>query len=107
MKIDKEKVQEWFHDKWEDFAYWWRWNHDWFLVVVGIIIFGISLAIFVCHVEAELDREYDYEIRYGQKGYLRCNEEDITREGSTLIIKLGDRTYVLTTYTLEDNRHIK
>lgn len=107
MKIDKEKVQEWFHDRWEDFTYWWYWNHEWFLVVVGFIIFGVSLAIFVCHVESELDREYDYEIRYGQKGYLRCNEEDITREGSTLIIKLGDKTYVLTTYTLEDNRHIK
>lgn len=107
MKIDKEKVQEWFHDKWEDFTYWWKWNYDWFLVVVGVITFGVLLAIFVCHVEAELDREYDYKIRYGKDGYLRCNEEDITREGSTLIIKQGDRTYVLTTYTLEDNRHIK
>lgn len=107
MKIDKEKVKEWFHDTWEDLTYWWKWNYDWFLVVVGVITFGVLLAIFVCHVEAELDREYDYKIRYGKDGYLRCNEEDITREGSTLIIKQGDRTYVLTTYTLEDNRHIK
>ena len=107
MKIDKEKVKEWFHDKWEDFTYWWKWNHDWFLVVVGLITFGVLVAIFAFYSEAELDREYDYEIRYGQKGHLRCNEEDITREGSTLIIKQGDRTYVLTTYTLEDNRHIK
>lgn len=107
MKIDKEKVKEWFHDKWEDFTYWWKWNHDWFLVVVGFITFGVLLVIFGCYVEAEGDRMYDYEIRYGQKGYLRCNEKDITREGSTLIIKLGDKTYVLTTYTLEDNRHIK
>ncbi len=107
MKIDKEKVKEWFHDKWEDFTYWWKWNHEWFLFVVGFIIFGISLALFGLYVEAEGDRNYDYEIRYGKDGRLRCNEEDITREGSTLIIKLGDRTYVLTTYTLEDNRHIK
>ena len=107
MKIDKEKVKEWFHDRWEDFAYWWRWNHDWVLVVVGFIIFGISLAMFGLYVEAELDRKYDYEIHYGQKGCLRCNEEDITREGSTLIIKQGETTYVLTNYTLEDNRHIK
>ena len=107
MKIDEEKVKEWIHDRWEDFTYWWRWNHDWFLVVVGFITFGVLLAIFVCHVESELDREYDYEIRYGKDGYLRCNEEDITREGSTLIIKQGDKTYVLTNYILEDNRHIK
>lgn len=73
----------------------------------GFIVFGISLATFVCHVEAELDKEYDYEIRYEKNGYLRCNEEDITREGSTLIIKRGDKTYVLTHYTIEDNRHIK
>lgn len=107
MKIDKEKVKEWFHDRCEDIRTWWYWNHDWFLVVAGFITFGVLLAIFVCHVESELDREYDYEIRYGKDGYLRCNEENITREGSTLIIKQGDRTYVLTTYTLEDNRHIK
>lgn len=107
MKIDKEKVKEWFHDKWEDFTYWWKWNHDWFLVAVGFITFCVSLAIFGCYVEAEGDRNYDYEIRYGKDGHLRCNEEDITREGSTLIIKRGETTYVLTTYTLEDNRHIK
>ena len=107
MKIDKEKVKEWFHEKWEDFTYWWKWNYDWFLVVAGLMIFGILVVIFASYAEAELDREYDYEIRYGQKGHLRCNEEDITREGSTLIIKQGDRTYVLTNYSLEDNRHIK
>lgn len=107
MKIDKEKVKEWFHDRCEDIRSWWYWNHDWFLVVVGFITFGILFAMLVCYVEAEEDRKYDYEIRYGKDGYLRCNEEDITREGSTLIIKRGDRTYVLTTYTLEDNRHIK
>ena len=107
MKIDKEKVQEWIHDRWEDFTYWWKWNYDWFLTLLGFIIFGVLLAIFVCHVEAELDREYDYEIRYEKNGYLRCNEEDITREGHTLIIKRGETTYVLTNYTLEDNRHIK
>ena len=107
MKIDKEKVKERIHDKWEDFTDWWKWNHDWFLTIVGIIIFGILFAMFVSYVEAEADRNYDYEIRYEKNGYLRCNEEDITREGSTLIIKQGDKTYVLTTYTLEDNRHIK
>ena len=107
MKIDKEKVKEWFEDRWEDFTYWWKWNYDWFLAIVGVIIFGILFAMFVCYVEAEADRKYDYEIRYEKDGYLRCNEEDIKREGSTLIIKQGDKTYVLTTYTLEDNRHIK
>lgn len=107
MKIDKEKVKERIHDKLEDFTDWWKWNHDWFLTIVGIIIFGILFATFVSYVEAEADRNYDYEIRYEKNGYLRCNEEDITREGSTLIIKQGDKTYVLTTYTLEDNRHIK
>lgn len=107
MKIDKEKVKEWFHDKWEDFTYWWKWNYDWFLTLVGFITFGILFAMFVCYVEAEEDRKYDYEIRYEKDGYLRCNEEDITREGSTLIIKQGEKTYVLTNYILEDNRHIK
>ena len=107
MKIDKEKVQEWFHDTLEDFTYWWKWNYGWFLTLVGVIIFGISLAMFVSYVEAEGDRIYDYEIHYGINCNLRCNEEDITRDGSTLIIKRGETTYVLTTYTLEDNRHIK
>ena len=107
MKIDKEKVQEWFHDKWEDFTYWWRWNRDWVLVVVGIVIFGVLLAILVSHCENEADRTYDYEIRYGINCRLRCNEDDITRDGSTLIIKQGGKTYVLTEYILEDNRHIK
>ncbi len=107
MKIDKVKVKEWFKGRWEDFTYWWKWNHDWFLVVVGLIIFGVLLVIFVSYVEAEADRTYDYEIRYEKDGYLRCNEEDITREGSTLIIKQGGKTYVLTNYVLEDNRHIK
>lgn len=107
MKIDKEKVQEWFHDKWEDFTYWWKWNHDWVLVALGVIICFVLFAIFISYGEAELDREYDYEIRYEKNGYLRCNEEDITRDGSTLIIKQGDKTYVLTHYILEDNRHIK
>ena len=107
MKIDKEKVQEWYHDRREDIRSWWYWNHDWFLVVAGFITFIALLAIFVSYVEAEGDRMYDYEIRYEKDGYLRCNEEDITREGSTLIIKRGDKTYVLTNYSLEDNRHIK
>lgn len=107
MKIDKEKVKEWIHNRWENFTYWWKWNHDWVLVVVGVIIFSVLIAIFGCYCEYEEDRKYDYEICYGKDCRLRCNEEDITREGSTLIIKLGDRTYVLTTYTLEDNRHIK
>jgi hypothetical protein len=107
MKIDKEKVKEWIHDKWEDFTYWWKWNYDWFLPMMGVIIFGVLVVTFAVYTEAELDKEYDYEIRFGKDGHLRCNEEDITREGSTLIIKLGERTYVLTTYTLEDNRHIK
>ena len=107
MNFDKEKVKEWFHDKWEDFTYWWKWNHDWFLVLVGLITFVVLVAIFAFYAEAELDREYDYEIRYEKDGYLRCNEEDITRDGSTLIIKQGDKTYVLTHYILEDNRHIK
>lgn len=107
MKIDEEKVKEWIHDRWEDIRTWWYWNHEWFLFVVGLIIFGVLFAMFVCYVELELDREYDYEIRYEKNGYLRCNEEDITREGSTLIIKQGDKTYVLTNYILEDNRHLK
>lgn len=107
MKIDKEKIKEWFHDKWEAIRSWWKWNYDWFLTLVGLMTFGILFAMLVCYVEAEEDRKYDYEIRYEKDGYLRCNEKDITREGSTLIIKLGDKTYVLTTYTLEDNRHIK
>ena len=107
MKIDKEKVKEWFEDRWEDFTYWWKWNHDWGLVVVGVIIFSVLLAIIGCYCEYEEDRTYDYEIHYGKDGRLRCNEEDITREGSTLIIKLSDKTYVLTNYILEDNRHIK
>ena len=107
MKIDKEKVKEWFEDRWEDFTYWWKWNHDWVLVVVGVTICFVLFAIFISYGEAQLDREYDYEIRYEKNGYLRCNEEDITRDGSTLIIKLGDKTYVLTNYILEDNRHIK
>ena len=107
MNFDKEKVKEWFHDKWEDFTYGWKWNHDWFLVLVGLITFVVLVAIFAFYAEAELDREYDYEIRYEKDGYLRCNEEDITRDGSTLIIKQGDKTYVLTHYILEDNRHIK
>ena len=77
------------------------------MTLIGFIIFGILFAMFVCYVEAEEDRKYDYEIRYEKNGYLRCNEEDITREGSTLIIKRGDKTYVLTHYTIEDNRHIK
>jgi hypothetical protein len=107
MKMDKEKVKEWFEDRWEDFTYWWKWNHDWVLVVVGFIIFGVLIAMFGCYVELEGDRTYDYEIRYEKNGYLRCNEEDITREGSTLIIKRGETTYVLTNYIIEDNRHIK
>lgn len=107
MKIDKEKVKEWFHDKWEDFAYWWKWNHDWFLVVVGVITAFILFGLFIYYCESELDRQFDYKIRYEKNGYLRCNEKDITRDGSTLIIKQGDTTYVLTTYTIEDNRHIK
>lgn len=107
MKIDKEKVKEWVHDRCEDIRSWWYWNHDWFLVVVGFIVFGVSIAMFGLYVEAEEDRTYDYEIRYEKNGYLRCNEEDITREGSTLIIKRGETTYVLTNYILEDNRHIK
>lgn len=107
MKIDKEKVKEWFKGRWEDFTDWWKWNHDWFLPMMGVIIFGVLFLMFVLYVEAEADRNYDYEIHYGEKGNLRCNEEDITREGSTLIIKQGDTTYVLTNYTLEDNRHIK
>ena len=107
MKIDKEKVKEWFHDRWEDIRTWWYWNHDWVLVVVGVITFCVPIAILGCYCEYESDRAYDYEIRYEKNGYLRCNEEDITREGSTLIIKLGDKTYVLTNYILEDNRHIK
>ena len=107
MKIDKEKVKKWFEGRWEDFTYWWKWNYDWFLTLVGVVIFGILLALFALYVEAEEDRTYDYEISYGINCHLRCNEEDITREGSTLIIKQGDKTYVLTTYILEDNRHIK
>ena len=107
MKIDKEKVKEWIHERWENFTYWWSWNHDWVLVVVGVIIFGILLAIFGCYCEYESDRAYDYEVSYGINCSLRCNEEDITREGSTLIIKQGDKTYVLTNYILEDNRHLK
>ena len=107
MKIDKEKVKKWFEGRWEDFTHWWYWNNDWFLFVIGIIIFGTLLVMLVSYVDAEADRTYDYEIRYGDNGYLRCNEEDITREGSTLIIKRGDKTYVLTTYTLEDNRNNK
>lgn len=107
MKIVKEKVEEWIHDRLEDIRAWWYWNHDWVLVVVGVIICFILFELFVSYVEAELDREYDYEIRYEKNGYLRCNEKDITREGSTLIIKQGDTTYVLTTYILEDNRHVK
>jgi hypothetical protein len=107
MKIDKEKVQEWFHDRWEDIRSWWKWNYDWVLVAVGTIIFAVLLAIFGLYVEAEGDRNYDYEIHYGKDRRLRCNEEDITRDGSTLIIKRGETTYVLTDYTLEDNRHIK
>ena len=107
MKIDKEKVKEWIHDRWENFTYWWKWNYDWVLVAVGTIIFGILLAMFGCYCEYEEDRKYDYEIWYGKDCYLRCNEEDITREGSTLIIKRGDKTYVLTNYTLEDNRTTK
>ena len=93
MKINREKVQEWFHDRWEDFTYWWKWNYDWFLVVVGIITFGVLVATFAFHTEAELDREYDYEIRYGKDGYLRCNEEGITRDGNSLIIKRDNETY--------------
>ena len=77
------------------------------MFVVGLITFGVLFFMFVLYVEAEADRAYDYEIRYGENCNLRCNEEDITREGSTLIIKQGNTTYVLTTYTLEDNRHIK
>lgn len=107
MKIDKEKVKEWIHDKWENFAYWWKWNNDWFLVVIGVITAFILFGMFISYCEYEADRTYDYQIRYEKNGYLRCNEEDITREGSTLIIKRGDTTYVLTTYTIEDNRHIK
>lgn len=107
MKIDKEKIKEWFHDTWEDFTFWWKWNHELFLIVVGLIIFCVLVAMLGLYVEAEGDRTYDYEIHYGKDCHLRCNEEDITREGSTLIIKRGDTTYVLTTYTLEDNRHIK
>lgn len=107
MKIDKEKVKEWFHDTWEDFTYWWKWNHDWFLIVVGFITFVILVTMLALYVEAEGDRTYDYEIHYGKDGSLRCNEEDITREGHTLIIKRGETTYVLTNYRLEDNRHIK
>ena len=105
MKIDKEKVKEWFHDRCEDIRTLWYLNHDWFLVVVGTIIFGILIAIFGCYLNAEEDRKYDYKIRYEKDGYLRCNEEDITREGSTLIIKQGEKTYVLTNYSLKDNRH--
>lgn len=107
MKIDKEKVQEWFHDRCEDIRSWWYWNHDWFLVVVGVITAFILFGLFIYCCESELDRQYDYKIRYEKNGYLRCNEEDITRDGSTLIIKQGDTTYVLTTYTIEDNRHVK
>jgi hypothetical protein len=107
MKIDKEKIKKWFHDKWEAIRSWWKWNYDWVLVAVGTIIFAVLLAIFGCYVESEGDRTYDYEIRYGINCRLRCNEEDITRDGSTLIIKQGERTYVLTDYILEDNRHIK
>lgn len=107
MKIDKEKIKEWIHNRWENFTYWWKWNHDWFLVVVGVIIFSVLIAIFGCYCEYEEDRKYDYEIHYGKGVRLRCNEEDITRDGSTLIIKRDETTYVLTTYTLEDNRHIK
>lgn len=107
MKIDKEKVKEWLHDRCEDIRSWWYWNHEWFLFVVGFTILGISIAMFGIYIEAEEDRTYDYEIHWGQKYHLRCNEEDITRDGSTLIIKRGETTYVLTNYTLEDNRHIK
>ena len=107
MKIDKEKVQEWFHDRWEAILSWWKWNYDWVLVAVGTVIFAVLLAMFGLYVEAEGDRNYDYEICYGINCRLRCNEEDITRDGSTLIIKQGERTYVLTDYILEDNRHIK
>lgn len=107
MKIDKEKVNEWIHDRCEDIRTWWYWNHDWVLVVVGVTICFVLFAIFISYGEAELDRTYDYEIRYEKNGYLRCNEEDITREGSTLIIKQGGKTYVLTNYIIEDNRHIK
>ena len=107
MKIDKETVKEWFHDRWEDFTYWWYWNHEWFLVVVGIITFGVLLVTFALYAEAELDREYDYKIRYGKDGYLRCNEEDITRDGNSLIIKRDNETYVLTNYKIIDNRTIK
>lgn len=107
MKIDKEKVKEWFEERWEAIRKWWKWNYDWVLVAAGTIIFSVLLAMFGCYCEYESDRTYDYEICYGKDCYLRCNEEDITREGSTLIIKLGDRTYVLTNYILEDNRHLK
>ena len=107
MKINKEKIKEWFKTRWENFTYWWKLNYDWVLVAVGTIIFSVLLAIFGCYCEYESDRTYDYEIRYEKDGYLRCNEEDITRDGSTLIIKQGDKTYVLTNYILEDNRHIK
>lgn len=99
------KVKEWIHDRLENFTDWWKWNYDWVLVVVVVIIFCVLLAIFGCYCEYESDRTYDYEVRYGINCGLRCNEEDITREGSTLIIKQGDKTYVLTTYTIEDNRH--
>ena len=107
MKIDKENVKEWIHDRWENFTYWWKWNHDWFLPVMGFVIFIVLIVMLSCYCEYEADRTYDYEICYGKDCYLRCNEEDITREGSTLIIKRGETTYVLTTYRLEDNRHIK
>lgn len=107
MKIRKEKVKEWFEDRLEAIRIWWKWNYDWFLVATGAIIFGVLLGMFGCYCEYEEDRKYDYEIHYGKDGRLRCNEEDITREGHTLIIKRGETTYVLTNYTLEDNRHIK
>ena len=107
MKIDREKVQEWFEDKWEDFTYWWKWNYDWFLVVAGLMIFGILLVTFALYAESELDRKYDYEIRYEKNGYLRCNEEDITRDGNSLIIKRDNETYVLTNYKIIDNRTTK
>ena len=107
MKIDKEKVKEWFHDKWEDFTYWWKWNHDWFLVVVGLMIFGVLLVTFALYTEAELDRKYDYKIRYEKYGYLRCNEDEIVRDGHVLIVERDNKTYVLTNYEIIDNRTTK
>lgn len=106
MLINKEKVKEWIHDRCEDIRTWWLWNKD--IVLVTFVFFALVFIGFLMYaIECYKDRKYDYEIHYAHDCHLRCNEDEIVRDGHVLIVKRDNKTYILTNYEIIDNRTTK